>query len=107
MFRQFTTNDVRSYYVDWMNDPDIEQYLETRFYAQAMESCLRGTLHNSFFHVIEVAYYREIFSMKQAVLDLELGVKNTRKQMLLEQIQRSGCHHRQSGETQGGHAGPG
>ena len=40
IFRPLTTNDVRNHYVVWMNDPEINQYLETRFHDQTMETCL-------------------------------------------------------------------
>ena len=36
--RRLTENDVSEAYVRWMHDPDINQYLESRFYVQTIES---------------------------------------------------------------------
>ncbi len=36
--RRLTEEDVTQEYVDWMNDPDINQYLESRFYTHTIES---------------------------------------------------------------------
>lgn len=36
--RRLTENDVSEDYVRWMNDPDINQYLESRFYTHTIES---------------------------------------------------------------------
>ena len=36
--RRLTENDASEAYVRWMNDPDINQYLESRFYVQTIES---------------------------------------------------------------------
>ena len=36
--RRLTEDDATQEYVDWMNDPEINQYLESRFYTQTIES---------------------------------------------------------------------
>jgi RimJ/RimL family protein N-acetyltransferase len=36
--RRLTEDDVTQDYVNWMNDPDINQYLESRFCTQTIES---------------------------------------------------------------------
>lgn len=36
--RRLTEDDASDEYVHWMNDPDINQYLESRFYVQTIES---------------------------------------------------------------------
>lgn len=36
--RRLTEEDVSDDYVRWMNDPDINQYLESRFYTHTIES---------------------------------------------------------------------
>ena len=36
--RRLTEDDVSEAYVRWINDPDINQYLESRFYEQTIES---------------------------------------------------------------------
>ena len=36
--RRLTENDATEDYVRWMNDPDINQYLESRFYTHTIES---------------------------------------------------------------------
>ncbi len=36
--RRLTEDDATQDYVDWMNDPEINQYLESRFYEQTIES---------------------------------------------------------------------
>ena len=36
--RRLTEEDATENYVRWMNDPDINQYLESRFYTQTIES---------------------------------------------------------------------
>ena len=39
LFRQLTEQDVSVRYVDWLNDPEINRFLETRFIEQTLESC--------------------------------------------------------------------
>ena len=36
--RRLTEEDASEDYVRWMNDPEINQYLESRFYTQTIES---------------------------------------------------------------------
>ena len=36
--RRLTEEDASEEYVRWMNDPEVNQYLESRFYAQTVES---------------------------------------------------------------------
>ena len=36
--RRLTEDDASEDYVRWMNDPDINQYLESRFYTHTIES---------------------------------------------------------------------
>lgn len=36
--RRLTEDDATQDYVDWMNDPEVNQYLESRFYTQTVES---------------------------------------------------------------------
>ena len=38
-FRPLTADDATQTYADWLNDPDIGQYLETRHAEQTIESC--------------------------------------------------------------------
>lgn len=39
--RILTDKDVTNRYVGWLNDPEVNQYLETRHEVQTLESCLR------------------------------------------------------------------
>ena len=39
MFRIINKNDVSDKYIGWLNDPDVNRYLETRFSPQTRESC--------------------------------------------------------------------
>ena len=39
IFRLLTEQDVSIRYVDWLNDPEINRFLETRFVEQTLESC--------------------------------------------------------------------
>lgn len=39
LFRRLTKADVSERYVSWLNDPEINQYLETRFSPQTVQSC--------------------------------------------------------------------
>lgn len=39
LFRQLTQEDVTIRYVNWLNDPQVNQFLETRFVPQTLESC--------------------------------------------------------------------
>ena len=36
--RRLTEDDATQEYVDWMNNPEVNQYLESRFYTQTIES---------------------------------------------------------------------
>ena len=36
--RTIELNDCQQYYLDWLNDPEVNQYLETRWYPQSLES---------------------------------------------------------------------
>lgn len=36
--RRLTEEDATQEYVNWMNDPEINQYLDSRFYEQTLES---------------------------------------------------------------------
>ncbi len=38
-FKTLTKDDVSEQYLRWLNDPDINQYLETRFNPQSPETC--------------------------------------------------------------------
>lgn len=40
VLRTLEAPDVTAKYIDWLNDPDVNQYLETRFENQTYESCL-------------------------------------------------------------------
>lgn len=39
-FRRLAATDVTHRYVDWLNDPEINRFLETRFSAQDIDSCI-------------------------------------------------------------------
>ena len=39
IFRTLTKEDVSNEYVAWLNDSDINQFLETRFSIQNLETC--------------------------------------------------------------------
>lgn len=39
--RDLTVSDVNKKYVDWMNDPEVNRYLETRHSKQTIQSCSR------------------------------------------------------------------
>ncbi|MGV8042519.1 MAG: GNAT family N-acetyltransferase [Thermoanaerobaculaceae bacterium] len=41
IFRTLTEADVSQRYVSWLNDPEVNRFLETRFATQTMESCRR------------------------------------------------------------------
>lgn len=38
-FRTLDTADVSEQYVSWLNDPEVNRFLETRFVCQSLESC--------------------------------------------------------------------
>ena len=40
ILRILTPVDVSLKYVEWLNDPEINQYLETRFHTQNIDSCI-------------------------------------------------------------------
>lgn len=39
-FRRLEASDVTSRYVDWLNDPAVNEFLETRFSVQDIASCM-------------------------------------------------------------------
>jgi ribosomal-protein-alanine N-acetyltransferase len=39
LFRTLSKEDVSDRYVNWLNDPAVNQYLETRFFLQTRETC--------------------------------------------------------------------
>lgn len=39
LFRKLTKADVSERYLGWLNDPDVNQYLETRFSSQTRDTC--------------------------------------------------------------------
>ena len=39
LFRTLTEHDVTERYVAWLNDPEVNRYLETRFALQTLDSC--------------------------------------------------------------------
>lgn len=39
--RKLTVDDVTRRYADWLNDPDVNRFLETRHSVQSIESCRR------------------------------------------------------------------
>ncbi|WP_025652959.1 MULTISPECIES: GNAT family N-acetyltransferase [unclassified Psychrobacter] len=40
ILRPLDISDASQEYVDWLNDPDVNQYLETRHSVQTLESCI-------------------------------------------------------------------
>jgi RimJ/RimL family protein N-acetyltransferase len=41
IFRILTKEDVSQRYVGWLNDPEVNQFLETRFLEQSLETCVQ------------------------------------------------------------------
>lgn len=39
LFKTLSEKDVSERYVGWLNDPDVNRFLETRFSSQTIESC--------------------------------------------------------------------
>lgn len=39
LFRTLSKEDVSERYLGWLNDPDVNQFLETRFTSQTREAC--------------------------------------------------------------------
>lgn len=39
LFRPLIQNDVNEKYVGWLNDPEVNRFLETRFSNQTLETC--------------------------------------------------------------------
>ncbi|MEH6499798.1 MAG: GNAT family protein [Pseudoalteromonas distincta] len=39
ILRPLTEADASQQYADWLNDPEVNQFLETRHFAQTVESC--------------------------------------------------------------------
>lgn len=39
LYKTLNKDDVVEKYVDWLNDPEINRYLETRFVCQTIKSC--------------------------------------------------------------------
>jgi len=55
--QEISLEDVNSTYVDWLNDPDVNQYLETRFQKQTIESVesyISDTIKNKNEHLFTV-----------------------------------------------------
>lgn len=47
--RPLEVSDISQKYVDWLNDPDVNRYLETRHEEQTIDSCtefVRSCIHN-------------------------------------------------------------
>lgn len=40
ILRSLTVSDVSEKYLGWLNDPEMNQFLETRHHVQTLESCL-------------------------------------------------------------------
>lgn len=39
IYRALSEDDVTQHYVDWLNDPEVNRYLETRYNHQTLDSC--------------------------------------------------------------------
>lgn len=55
--QEISIEDVNSTYVDWLNDPEVNQYLETRFQKQTIESVksyVHSTIKNKNEHLFTI-----------------------------------------------------
>ncbi len=44
LYRNLTGDDVTERYCNWLNDPEVNRFLETRFSLQTLESCRKFVL---------------------------------------------------------------
>ncbi|MDM3872387.1 GNAT family N-acetyltransferase [bacterium SCSIO 12696] len=77
IFRELNVGDVTQEYVDWLNDPEINQYLETRFMIQDIksvkcfvESMLKSS-ENILFGVFEKQSGKHIGNIKLGPISLQ------------------------------------
>ncbi len=68
--RQITSNDCTEQYVEWLNDPEVNQYLETRWVKQDIESITefvkaqRDNNHSVLFAIIQKENDKHIGNIK-------------------------------------------
>jgi [ribosomal protein S5]-alanine N-acetyltransferase len=73
--RRVCVNDVNQRYIDWMNDPQVTKYLESRFYTNTEESIVeyikdkQNDKHNLFMAIITRDGHRHIGNSKIGPID--------------------------------------
>lgn len=74
-YRALTEQDVSTTYVNWLNDPEVNQYLETRHTPQTIESCKSyvSEMSTSPAHYLFGVYLRE---SNQHIGNTKLGFIN-------------------------------
>lgn len=75
-FKTLGVEDVSSDYVDWLNDPDVNQFLETRFAAQSEASCRKfvtDMMHDPASHLFGIY----IGSSSEHIGNIKLGFINS------------------------------
>ncbi len=65
--RSLTRNDVTERYVRWLNDADVNRYLESRFLVQSIDSCLRYVAE------MEADQFSHLFGMFDRDSDVHIG----------------------------------
>lgn len=73
--RELDIGDVTGAYRDWLADPEINQFLETRFAEQTMESILEFVAEKS---VSETEFLFGIFASGQHIGNIKIGPINPR-----------------------------
>lgn len=73
--REVCLADVNEYYFRWMNDPEVTQYLESRFYPNSMESLLeyvkgfQGNKDNIFLAIVLKENHKHIGNIKMGPIN--------------------------------------
>ncbi len=67
LLRPLSPQDVREKYVGWLNDPQVNQYLETRFEVQTIDSCL------AFVNLINADQNSHLFGIFDLEKSLHIG----------------------------------
>lgn len=65
--RPLTVNDVSERYIRWLNDPSVNQFLETRHQEQTYESC------HSFVNYCNTCPNEHLFGIFSGIDDLHIG----------------------------------
>lgn len=70
--QKITTQDVTKTYVNWLNDPKVNKYLETRFELQTLES-IRDFVEKTINHANEHLFTIRLTKNDQHIGNIKLG----------------------------------